>query len=777
MGARQNSRSIRSIHGLENLPEDAAGLIHWAEARGEPLLFPGLLLGWPAVASWKCPAGFARLRELAGDAEVQVMMSTSRIFHGDISRHQPALLGFGVLLEMLESMPPPSSPQMPAPSPAPGEAAAAVVHTTWPGGPDVEKQAGAGRRTGSSCLGNDSSNSGSRSRSGVSDSDKTRNSAANGTIECDSSSSSSTSCAHSALPGSADQLHVYLAQQPLTGGLAPLQVDTPRPACLYGKEVESINLWMCGGSVRSSLHYDLHHNLLVLVSGRKVVTVVPPYLTHCVYPMTLTGDASNHSQVPFADPQPAARHPAYLAAMAAAAVAELRAGDALFLPEGWWHQVDSGPETTIAINYWWRSAQTELLTAAVTPPPPPALLLPPQYDNLAAEAGVEIPAAEAVTPGTRDTPRTLKAAVVLNDASMAASSSPSSNPGPGLRNLFTLRQLTRAAIEDIVESLLGTMAPPPPSPHAAVAPSGGTSGAAAIHVLHPNAVQVLSDAIQAGSTVSAASAAGRAPRPLAPYVVGLLLLLRPGEAASLGLTGCPVAAALAALTPRQVAAALYEMCRRTPALVSELLTRCCRVPAVACLLTRAFDQAGTAAVYAAGGAAPPDGPVGSSAAASEGAGAGLQDASGHDASGHDVDEHIAHEQMCKRRRRNGDQGSGVCTAFFETLPPELNKDYGTGNAGCGGGGGGDGCGVGNSGKAGGGGAEDAAARALSDDRECGDGGDRSGSGHDGGTLASDFFDQLYGTVDDPDVVFRLLLEGRSALTSTARRILIDSVLG
>lgn len=32
--------------------------------------------------------------------------------------------------------------------------------------------------------------------------------------------------------------------------------------------------------------------------------------------------------------------------------AELRAGDSLYIPEGWWHQVHSDART-IAINYWW----------------------------------------------------------------------------------------------------------------------------------------------------------------------------------------------------------------------------------------------------------------------------------------------------------------------------------------------------------------------------------------------------------------------------------------
>lgn len=41
----------------------------------------------------------------------------------------------------------------------------------------------------------------------------------------------------------------------------------------------------------------------------------------------------------------------------------VQAGDALFIPEGWWHQVDSQP-TTIAVNFWWKSAFTKGLRHA-----------------------------------------------------------------------------------------------------------------------------------------------------------------------------------------------------------------------------------------------------------------------------------------------------------------------------------------------------------------------------------------------------------------------------
>lgn len=31
-----------------------------------------------------------------------------------------------------------------------------------------------------------------------------------------------------------------------------------------------------------------------------------------------------------------------------------QAGDAIFIPEGWWHQIDS-TDVTIAVNFWWQS--------------------------------------------------------------------------------------------------------------------------------------------------------------------------------------------------------------------------------------------------------------------------------------------------------------------------------------------------------------------------------------------------------------------------------------
>ncbi|EFJ43966.1 hypothetical protein VOLCADRAFT_106593 [Volvox carteri f. nagariensis] len=579
-------------------------------------------------------------------------------------------------------------------------------------------------------------------------------------------------------------------------GLARLQADVPTPGCLHGKDITAANLWMCGGAVRSSLHYDPHHNLLVVVSGRKVVTVVPPYLTHCLYPMTLT--------VPFSDTQPPAQHPAYLAALDAAAAVELQAGDALFIPEGWWHQVDSGPETTIAVNYWWRSALTQLLTAPPPPLPPAALaaamlsaensprvtvpyrpsVTPPSAATSALDAATAAAATDATSP-VPPSPKVPKAAgpaaaadpLVMGLSSarpavLSASSSLAVGPGPGLRNLFALRQLARAAIEDIAEGLLA---------------------------------------------------------PLLPYATGLLLRLAPGEAASLGLLGNPVASALAALTPELLAAALDDMCRTAPYLVSELLTCCCRVAAVACLLTRAFDQMGTASDPAA--AAPAvdatAGPAVAAVAAPDTAtGTTVTAANGHGIT--DTEEVTERGDVGRTAACCGKASAATATIASAMVTVDISK---VGAVGCcggvvegdsGGGGGVDGGG-------GGGGtfpAGGSRADGVSEDRpakrrrygsgmgqeaeDCrgrvageapaarassgGDGGNNlrrksggtdaaadlaalnDGGGDAGAFVPKGFFARLYGTVDDPDEVFQLLLDGRAALNTAARRVLLESVL-
>ena len=88
---------------------------------------------------------------------------------------------------------------------------------------------------------------------------------------------------------------------------------------------------------RSSLHYDPYQNLLCVVRARKRVWLLPPACTPHLSPQPLTHESANHSPADLARPN-VERFPGLPAALGRLQEFELAAGDALFIPNGWWHQ-------------------------------------------------------------------------------------------------------------------------------------------------------------------------------------------------------------------------------------------------------------------------------------------------------------------------------------------------------------------------------------------------------------------------------------------------------
>ncbi|XP_026423034.1 uncharacterized protein LOC113318954 isoform X4 [Papaver somniferum] len=133
-----------------------------------------------------------------------------------------------------------------------------------------------------------------------------------------------------------------------------LREDIQMPKILKAKTLTSINLWMNNAKSRSSTHYDPDHNLLCVVAGCKQVVLWPPSAVSSLYPMPIYSEASNHSCVDLEKPDLSTHSRAQNSMMYSQKVT-LQAGDALFIPEGWLHQVDSD-DVTIAVNFWWRSS-------------------------------------------------------------------------------------------------------------------------------------------------------------------------------------------------------------------------------------------------------------------------------------------------------------------------------------------------------------------------------------------------------------------------------------
>jgi hypothetical protein len=106
----------------------------------------------------------------------------------------------------------------------------------------------------------------------------------------------------------------------------------------------------------SSLHYDANHNLLCLVKGGKTVILISPSYTHLLKALPAYFSSPNHSNLTkddlmiftntFSSDQSNSKIGIYKVS--------LSPGDVLFIPEGWWHAVESD-RCSYAVNYWFES--------------------------------------------------------------------------------------------------------------------------------------------------------------------------------------------------------------------------------------------------------------------------------------------------------------------------------------------------------------------------------------------------------------------------------------
>lgn len=116
-------------------------------------------------------------------------------------------------------------------------------------------------------------------------------------------------------------------------------------------------LWL-GNRVTTPAHFDGSHNIACVVAGRRRFTLLPPQSAPDLYlgppdhaptaaPMTVA-----HLHAPDFE-----RFPRLREALAAAQVAELEPGDAIYIPPLWFHQVESlDARLNGLVNYWWRPA-------------------------------------------------------------------------------------------------------------------------------------------------------------------------------------------------------------------------------------------------------------------------------------------------------------------------------------------------------------------------------------------------------------------------------------
>jgi len=156
------------------------------------------------------------------------------------------------------------------------------------------------------------------------------------------------------IEGRADAPAVYVGAATIPDHLPGFTAANPLPL-LDGKGALP-RLWFGNESVVST-HFDLSDNIACVVAGRRRFTLFPPDQLPNLYvgPLDHTMAGQPASMVDLARPDFEA-YPRFRDALAAASVAELEPGDAIYIPANWWHQVEALSSFNVLVNYWWEEA-------------------------------------------------------------------------------------------------------------------------------------------------------------------------------------------------------------------------------------------------------------------------------------------------------------------------------------------------------------------------------------------------------------------------------------
>lgn len=119
-------------------------------------------------------------------------------------------------------------------------------------------------------------------------------------------------------------------------------------------------MWICNAA-KVATHNDELENIAVCAAGHRRFTLFPPEQIGNLYPgpFELTPGGTPISMVHLDAPD-MEHYPRFADALATALVAELKPGDALYVPYQWFHHVAATGPINILVNYWWDDARQDL---------------------------------------------------------------------------------------------------------------------------------------------------------------------------------------------------------------------------------------------------------------------------------------------------------------------------------------------------------------------------------------------------------------------------------
>lgn len=143
---------------------------------------------------------------------------------------------------------------------------------------------------------------------------------------------------------------VYAPAAAASDVIPAFSADNPPPLVESAAEPR---LWL-GNAVTAPTHYDMEDGLACAVAGHRRFTFFPPDQLPNLYigPLDMAPGGLPTSLVKVSAPD-FERYPRYAEALKVAEVAEVEPGDAVFIPNMWWHNVQSLDRMNLLVNYWW----------------------------------------------------------------------------------------------------------------------------------------------------------------------------------------------------------------------------------------------------------------------------------------------------------------------------------------------------------------------------------------------------------------------------------------
>jgi hypothetical protein len=148
------------------------------------------------------------------------------------------------------------------------------------------------------------------------------------------------------IEASADGRHMYIMQQAIDPDFPELLPDVRIPEWI--ESPTAVNFWF-GARTITPLHYDNSNNCFVQLYGTKEFVLYSPHDTKYLAPFPLDAGMGHVSQIdadaPDVERFPNVRH-------AVPCRFTLAAGEMLYMPGFWWHQVRAD-SCSISMNVWW----------------------------------------------------------------------------------------------------------------------------------------------------------------------------------------------------------------------------------------------------------------------------------------------------------------------------------------------------------------------------------------------------------------------------------------